>query len=258
MQTVLIYLFLFFMGSLFGWGIELLFRRFISLENKERRWINPGFLTGPYLPLYGSGLCVLYFMAGIPVPLEDERLRSLVLFGFMAVAMTGLEYIAGLFFVKRLHVRLWDYTNRWGNIRGIICPLFSALWAFLGALYYFLIHPHIIESLEWLADNMMFCLVIGFFYGIFAVDIVYSFQIVKRVKRFAADNDIIVKYEILKASIRTVGEERKEKLFFLFPFRSEVPFREHLEKYMERMGAFNFSRVSGTIQRLKKEDRNKK
>ena len=50
--------FLFFMGCLLGWCLEVLYRRFTP-ANKERRWINPGFLVGPYLPLYGFGLCTL-------------------------------------------------------------------------------------------------------------------------------------------------------------------------------------------------------
>ena len=48
--------FLFFVGSTFGWVLELLFRRFFSSNNPERKWIDPGFCVGPDLPLYGSGL----------------------------------------------------------------------------------------------------------------------------------------------------------------------------------------------------------
>ena len=54
---------LFFIGSVFGWVLELLFRKFFSGTNPEHRWINPGFCVGPYLPLYGTGLCALYLLA---------------------------------------------------------------------------------------------------------------------------------------------------------------------------------------------------
>ena len=33
--------FLFFVGSVSGWVLELLFRRFFSRANPERKWINP-------------------------------------------------------------------------------------------------------------------------------------------------------------------------------------------------------------------------
>ena len=49
MNVFLTLAFLFFIGSIGGWILELFYRRMIS--NKE--WINPGFLVGPYLPLYG-------------------------------------------------------------------------------------------------------------------------------------------------------------------------------------------------------------
>ena len=53
--------FLFFIGSTLGWALELFFRRFIS----SKKWINPGFLTGPYLPIYGFGLCALYLISKV-------------------------------------------------------------------------------------------------------------------------------------------------------------------------------------------------
>ena len=63
MSVLLKLCFLFFVGSVSGWVAELLFRRFLSSANPERKWINPGFCIGPYLPLYGVGLCLLYLIA---------------------------------------------------------------------------------------------------------------------------------------------------------------------------------------------------
>lgn len=157
MNKFLILAFLFAAGCLLGWCIEVLFRRF-SPQNKTRQWINPGFLTGPYLPLYGFGLCALYLLATLEtfIPVENAALRKLLLFAVMAAAMTLLEYIAGLIFIKRLHIQLWDYSGMWLNLDGIICPLFSLCWALLGAAYYFLIHPYILDALIWFSENLAF------------------------------------------------------------------------------------------------------
>lgn len=132
--------FLFFMGCILGWGLEVLYRHY-SPANKTHRWINPGFLVGPYLPLYGFGLCALYLLAS----LENTSLiaevtygSKLLLFLVMAIVMTLLEYIAGLIFIKGMKVKLWDYTNEKFNLQGIICLRFSVYWAILGAVYYFL------------------------------------------------------------------------------------------------------------------------
>ena len=53
---------LFFIGSVTGWVIELLFR---NIVHHNKKWVNPGFCTGPYLPIYGFGLCTLYLLANL-------------------------------------------------------------------------------------------------------------------------------------------------------------------------------------------------
>lgn len=150
--------FLFFIGSCLGWIIELLFRRFISRSNPERKWINPGFGMGPYLPLYGIGLCIMFLIASLDdvIGIQAAVWSTVVLFLLMAVCMTVIEYIAGIISLKLAKVRLWDYTEEWGNIQGIICPKFSLIWAAYGALYYFFIHPYILGALAWLSRNLAF------------------------------------------------------------------------------------------------------
>lgn len=232
MNIFLALAFLFFIGSVSGWVLELLFRRFISSANPERKWINPGFCTGPYLPIYGSGLCLLFLIA----QLEDLNLISnpvgnrALLFLVMALCMTGIEYIAGYMSLRFSHVRLWDYSHEWGNVQGIICPKFSVAWALLGAIYYFLIHPYIFEALIWLSHNLAFSFVIGLFFGVFLVDVVNSAQLVVKLKQFADENDVIVRYEMIKTQIRRKQEEAKEKYHFFSPFRSERPLSEHLKE----------------------------
>lgn len=90
MNLFLILFFLFFIGAVSGWVVELLFRRFLSTANPERKWINPGFCTGPYLPLYGFGLCILYLLASAEyLPwMNAFPYKKAALFLVMAVAMT--------------------------------------------------------------------------------------------------------------------------------------------------------------------------
>lgn len=140
MSIFLTLAYLFFIGSVLGWVLELLYR---NITQRPEKLVNPGFCTGPYLPIYGFGLCVLYLLASLEKfnLLSSPFWNKVMLFVSMAIGMTLIEYIAGVFCLKFLKVRLWDYSDLWGNIQGIICPLFSFFWAILGALYYFLIHP---------------------------------------------------------------------------------------------------------------------
>ena len=50
-QVFLIVLYLFFFGGVGGWVLELLFRRFFSGANPERKWLNPGAQAGIYAGL---------------------------------------------------------------------------------------------------------------------------------------------------------------------------------------------------------------
>ncbi|MGN1299580.1 MAG: putative ABC transporter permease [Candidatus Scatovivens sp.] len=232
MNKLLILEFLFFIGSALGWVIELFFRRFVS----TKKWINPGFLTGPYLPIYGFGLCTLYLLANVDVSfINNKVLQDIIVILFMTIAMTIIEYIAGIVFIKGMKVKLWDYSDRWGNIDGIICPRFSLYWGIAGATYYFFIHSHIINAVEWLNNNLIFSFVIGYFFGIITLDVAHSFNITVKLRKFAKDNDILVKFEELKAYIREKQEERKEKIHYILAFKTNGELRKMLEEYKEKL-----------------------
>lgn len=222
MSFFLVLAFLFFAGSVIGWGIELFWRRFFSRNNPERKWINPGFLTGPYLPLYGFSLVILFSLSFIRVDfIENIYLQKIVLFVLMAVAITFFEYIAGLVFIKGMKIKLWDYSSCWGNIQGIICPLYTFFWLVLSASYYFLIHPHILNWLFWFTNHMVFSFVVGFFYGVFTIDLCYSLKIMVKIRKFAKENKVLIQLEQLKSKIRAVNDENKEKIHFWLSMESE-------------------------------------
>ena len=226
--------YLFFIGSTFGWVLELFFRKFFSGANPEHKWINPGFCVGPYVPLYGFGLCILFLLA-----LLGERWNvntaggRILLFAAMALSMTVIEYIAGIVSLKMLHVRLWDYSRRWGNIQGLVCPLFSFFWAVISAVYYFCVHPYILDALRWLSENLAFSFVIGFFFGVFTIDVVYSAHLLSKLRKFADEHDVVIRFERLKSQVQKRQEELREKKNFLFPLRSARPLPEVLKEARE-------------------------
>lgn len=241
--TVLLTLcFLFFVGSCIGWCIEVLFRRIFT----AKKWINPGFLTGPYLPLYGFGVAGLFLICEIPINTPYYWLNALITIVIMGVAMTVIEYIAGLIFIKGMHVKLWDYSDRRGNIQGIICPLFSFLWTLVGALYYFVIDPYVIEWVEWFVNNMAFAFVVGFFFGVFVIDFSHSVNLTMRIRAFAKERGIVVKFEKLKEHVhdkidrlRAGKSDKSEKLprhKFFAPFKSSEPLEKTLEDFAEDDG----------------------
>ena len=89
MNTLLTLAFLFAVGSFLGWCLEVVFRHFVT-----HKWINPGFLIGPYLPLYGFSLCMLYALARLEpyIPIQNYILKKLVLFVIMAICITAIDF----------------------------------------------------------------------------------------------------------------------------------------------------------------------
>lgn len=239
LNTFLVLAFLFYMGSLFGWVLEVLFRKFFSANNPGRKWINPGFLVGPYIPLYGFSLVILFVFSWIPVPMIHSRIvQKLILFMLMSLAITAIEYLAGIIFIKGMNIKLWDYSKEKWNIKGIICPRFSAYWMVLSAIYYFLIHPHIILSLYWLAGHLSFSFFIGFFYGVFVIDFAYSMKMLVRIRKFARENQIELRIEEFKHYLVRKHEVLRGRIGFMTQMRPTgqdilEDIREYLEEKFE-------------------------
>ena len=171
---------LFVIGSLIGWIIELFFRRFVS----QKKWMNPGFLTGPYLPIYGFGVLVLYGVSNISFGITNQAADVIVHILIIGVGMTLVEFAAGLIFIKGLKIKLWDYSDRKGNIMGIICPSFSLIWLAVGSLYYFLLNPILVKGIIWISENLIYTYFVGIVIGSMVVDFAYSIHLATKLKYY--------------------------------------------------------------------------
>lgn len=218
---------LFMLGGSAGYLCELIYRRIV-----HGKWINPGFLSGPCLPLYGSGVLLLYGCSSLDLSfLSSPAAQDAVRIVFLAILLTALEYVTGIVFTTVYHVKLWDYSKRPGNIQGVICPLFSLIWAAAGAGYVLLLHPHLVRFVRWLVDNPFYSYFCGMYVGVFLVDVCYSFNVVKKLKAFAEERQLQIRYENLKLSIAKNARKRS----FLFAFRTPSDLREELERYRETL-----------------------
>ena len=218
---------LFFIGSVTGWVIELLFR---NIVHHNKKWVNPGFCTGPYLPIYGFGLCTLYLLASLEKYgwITDPVWNRIVLFIAMAIGMTLIEYIAGLFCLKYFKVMLWDYSNLWGNIQGLICPLFTFFWGVLAALYYFLLYPPLRRLVVWFVAHPLFSFIVGICFGIFLIDFAVSLHLGTALRKRAVEFDKSVESIDLQAIQR-----RLQKRGGFFRFTSIKPLTERIDAFDE-------------------------
>ena len=252
-EALLVAAFLFFVGSVLGWCTEVISRRLFT----AKKWINPGFLTGPYLPLYGFGLVGLFGISLIPINTGSAAWDKVIIILIMGVAMTLIEYIAGLIFIKGMKIKLWDYTNRWGNIQGIICPLFSFFWLLVSAFFELVITPYVMDAVIWFVNHIAFAFVVGIFFGVFFVDLGHSINITSKIRAFAKKHNVVVPIEKLKLSIKEKLEKiEHKKSSFVFPFKSGGTINEALEHFTKTDKKFAATDVTEEAAAAQAEDKN--
>lgn len=240
MITLLKFSLIFSIGTFLGWTLELLWRRFLGLA---KRWINPGFLSGPWLPLYGFGTIALYLLCDLHLSLPLRAMTFLL-------AMTLLEYIAGLIFTSYFRIRLWDYSDQWGNLQGIICPLYSLLWTSLGLIFYYSLYPLLQRDITILLDNLEFSFFVGAYAGLFSMDLWQSFNLAGRIKKIVNESEVKwhVDFEKFKLELQE-RVERGKKMYprFFLPFYGEMgaSLRERVGKHKNSLDLYRLNPLKG-------------
>lgn len=129
MERICYLLLIFFIGSFVGKVIETLVY-FVT----KHKIINTGTLFGPWIPIYGIGAVILYFLH----PLKD---KPILLFLAAALLSGILEYSTGLFLDKVLHKPMWDYSGMFLNIQGYVCLLGVVSFGIAGLVLNYLFLP---------------------------------------------------------------------------------------------------------------------
>ncbi len=162
--TVSQWLLFFFIYCFIGWVWECCY---VSVQ--EKKWVNRGFMHGPFLPIYGSGAIVI-LIASLPV-----RTHLVLVYLFGMLSATILEYCTGVCMEKLFKVRYWDYSQFPLNLNGHICLFVSLGWGVFSLVLVQFIHlpiEHLVLSLpKMAADIVAFALTIYV-----AVDFTQSFN----------------------------------------------------------------------------------
>lgn len=127
--TVIQWLFFFYFYCFFGWVFE---STFVSL--KSRKFVNRGFMRGPFLPIYGSGAIM---MLVVSMPFQDNIFLTYIA---GCIGATALELVTGVVMEALFKVRYWDYSNQKFNYKGHICLSSTIAWGFLTILMTELVH----------------------------------------------------------------------------------------------------------------------
>lgn len=120
----------FFLFSFIGWIFEVCF----YLVN-EGSFINRGTMTGPWLPIYGTGGLIIIYL------LKPLRKKPALLFASAFVLCGSLEYFTSWLLEQVAHQRWWDYTGYFMNINGRVCLEGLTVFGLAGVAVTYFIAP---------------------------------------------------------------------------------------------------------------------
>ncbi len=182
---------LFFAYAFLGWCIEVTLKYF-----QFHRFINLGFLTGPWLPIYGSGAALITVAVKGLAPLESS-VGTTFLISFILCGI--VEYMTSFVLEKRFHARWWDYSQKPMNLHGRVWIGNLLLFGLGGVLIVELFNPLLFRIFAHMSIRLREVLAIVLS-CIFAADYAMSHFVLKLVKTGVesseADNTEAINKEI--------------------------------------------------------------
>jgi len=174
--------FLYFSATSFiGWILESTYRSI-----RERRLVNSGFLTGPFVPLYGFGALAVALLARVLA-----HTHGILFWLILAISPTALEYWSSWLMEKIFGLRLWDYAAEPFNLNGRVCLQFSVFWIVLTALAVLIVEPFLLERIAAIGIYSRYFLS-GALSMTFIIDAVVSSRAMSYFKAFIADLKLLV------------------------------------------------------------------
>lgn len=225
MEQVINLILIFFSFSLIGWCIEVVLK-----YRQYHRFINRGFLSGPCLPIYGSG-AGLITIAMYLVSNWDDSIGTTFVVSFIICGT--IEYLASYFMERIFHARWWDYSQKPMNLNGRIWIGNLILFGIGGLIIHKVANPLLLLGFSyvalWIREIVVVVLSI-----LFIVDLVLSQFVMKLVKQGIENSEA--------DNTEEIGREIKlllsDKALFYRRFADAYPdVIYRTEKVMKRMEA---------------------
>ena len=162
----------FILYSFVGWSIEVMLT-----YSRSKRFVNRGFLLGPYCPIYGFGCLLIIFL------LKRYTDNMLVLFILAMVICMSLEYLTSFLMELVFKARWWDYSDRKYNINGRVCLEYAIFFGLGGSLIMYIVHPLVLRIVGGLNNSLL--LIVGMIlFIIFLIDNIVSFSAMANINGF--------------------------------------------------------------------------
>ena len=192
LHTIEIYFLLFISYAFLGWCMEVTCK-FIQYK----KFINRGFLIGPYFPIYGWGALA------ITILLKRYMEDPLVLFVMSTIICSIIEYLTSYFMEKKYHARWWDYSNKKFNINGRICLETLIPFGILGVAIMYGTNPILFKLYNQIPQLVINILTVILFIG-FIVDNIISSNIISSIN--------VEENKLIKDNTEEITEKIKQVL----------------------------------------------
>lgn len=164
-------LFLFMVFSIIGWLWET---PWVSLRSKK--FINRGFLHGPYIPIYGCALITIVLSMSIFDAVTTITIWIVLIEMFyMSIITASWEFMTSWSLEKIFHTRWWDYSDHKFNLDGRISLSVSIFFGVGGyVLWRFVLPPF--DSLYTITPPLLMTLILIIFYIVFLIDSYFTLR----------------------------------------------------------------------------------
>jgi len=212
------FLWFFAIYAFLGWCAEVAYAAMC-----EGKFVNRGFLNGPYCPIYGVGVVLVI---GLLTPLRSSRL---LLFCGSVVLTSALEWLTGFVLEKVFHDKWWDYSDVPFNLNGYICLKFSILWGFGCMFIMEIFHPTVAALVNWIPVKLGWPVIVLLLAAFLADACVTARSILRLNQRLEHMEEIAEK---LKDVSDRIGEEISENVLELMEKQEE--WKEKQEEWKEK------------------------
>ncbi|MCI7239331.1 MAG: putative ABC transporter permease [Anaerococcus sp.] len=228
-KIILNLMILFFVYSILGWIMEVVLK-FI----KYGRFMNRGFLIGPYCPIYGVGVVLITIVNYLLAPVESSYGTTfLISFIFCGI----LEYVTSIYFERKYHARWRDYSNKPMNLNGRVWIGNLVAFGLGGTIVTRILNPFFFKYINRVSTNVLVIIVFIMFI-LFITDIIVSHFIMN-----------ILKVNV-EQSNSDKSEEIAEEVRYLLENKS-VLHRRLINAYPELI--FRTNKIKERLERVKRE-----
>lgn len=238
----------FIIYSFLGWLCET---TYCSIG--QGKFINRGFLMGPFCPIYGTGaVAVLILLKGF----KD----NIFIFFFMSIIVAAIvEYVTSYLLEKIFNLTLWDYSNEKFNLNGRICLKNLLMFAGLCLIIIYVTDP-ILSTMVYLIPNwILWTILIGTTIWLI-IDGSITYVVTKRIKNMAVNHQLDLQQmtqvregviKDIETDVADVKEENILKKSFKRAFNKKNKIKYAYKRMLQAFPTMKMPNSPETIKKLR-------